>query len=78
MQNENFSLLFEDLERAQKKMSVVIVGRFQPPTAGHFKLINEAKKFIRENKDVIKAGAKKKHLGEDVDKLYYEKVKGLK
>jgi seryl-tRNA synthetase len=26
-------------------------------------------KFIRENKDVIKAGAKKKHLGEDVDKL---------
>lgn len=52
MQNENFSLLFEDLERAQKKMSVVIVGRFQPPTAGHFKLINEAKKFIRENKEL--------------------------
>jgi len=26
-------------------------------------------KFIRENKDIIKAGAKKKHLDEEIDKL---------
>ena len=26
-------------------------------------------KFIRENKEIIKAGAKKKHLDEEIDKL---------
>jgi nicotinamide mononucleotide adenylyltransferase len=52
MENENFSLLLEDLEKAKDKKAIVIVGRFQPPTAGHFKLINEARKQIRENKSL--------------------------
>jgi len=44
--------LLEEKQPAQDKRAVVIIGRFQPPTIGHYKLINEAKKFIRENKDL--------------------------
>jgi hypothetical protein len=42
----------EDLNPAQNDRAVVIIGRFQPPTIGHYKIINLAKKFIRENKDL--------------------------
>ena len=42
-------ILLEKLEPAQSKRAVVIVGRFQPPTIGHYLLINQAKKYIREN-----------------------------
>ena len=41
--------LLEQAAPVSDKRAVVIVGRFQPPTAGHYKLINAAKKFIREN-----------------------------
>lgn len=34
----------------QEKSAVIVVGRFQPPTLGHSKLINEAKKAWREGK----------------------------
>lgn len=46
---ENINL-FEKLEPAKARRAVVIVGRFQPPTIGHYRIINLAKKFIRENK----------------------------
>jgi hypothetical protein len=36
-------------EMEQDKRAVVILGRFQPPTIGHYKIVNLAKKFIREN-----------------------------
>ncbi len=44
------SILSEDLNLPQTKNAVVIVGRFQPPTIGHYKVIDRAKRFIRENK----------------------------
>ena len=44
--------ILEDLRPAQNDRAVVIIGRFQPPTIGHYKIINLAKKFIRENKDL--------------------------
>ena len=44
------SILLEDLNLPQTKNAVVIVGRFQPPTIGHYKVIDKAKKYIRENK----------------------------
>jgi hypothetical protein len=44
--------LVEKLHSAQSKRAVVIVGRFNPPTIGHYKVINRAKKFIRERKDL--------------------------
>ena len=44
------SILNEDLNQPQTKNAVVIVGRFQPPTIGHYKVIDKAKKYIRENK----------------------------
>lgn len=42
--------LIEDINPPQSKKAVVIVGRFQPPTIGHYKVIDRAKKFIRESK----------------------------
>ena len=44
--------LFEDQATPQSLRAVVIVGRFQPPTIGHYKIINLAKKYIRENQDL--------------------------
>jgi len=46
------TILLESLADAQEKRAVVIVGRFQPPTIGHYKIINLAKKYIRENSDL--------------------------
>ena len=42
-------ILLEAMQPAQKQRAVVIIGRFQPPTIGHYKIINLAKKYIREN-----------------------------
>jgi hypothetical protein len=36
----------------QKRNVVVAVGRFSPPTRGHYKLINAMKAFIRDNPDL--------------------------
>ena len=44
-----YQTLLEELTPAQTKRAVVILGRFQPPTIGHYKIINLAKKYIREN-----------------------------
>lgn len=42
--------LFEDLAPMANKKVAVIIGRFNPPTKGHYAVINSVKKFIRENK----------------------------
>ena len=39
----------EDLPGRQKKSVVVAVGRFSPPTRGHYKVIDAMKAFIRDN-----------------------------
>lgn len=44
--------LFEETVGKQQKRAVVMVGRFQPPTSGHYKVIDLMKKFERTNKGV--------------------------
>lgn len=44
--------LFEETVGQQPKKAVVMVGRMNPPTAGHYKVIDLMKKFARENKGV--------------------------
>lgn len=36
----------------QSKRAAVIIGRFNPPTSGHYALFNTVKKFIRSNEDL--------------------------
>lgn len=36
----------------QKKRAIVAIGRFQPPTAGHYKVMNAMKAFIRDNPEL--------------------------
>lgn len=38
----------QDLPPKQKKTATVIIGRFQPPHAGHYKVIQHAWKFTKE------------------------------
>lgn len=45
--------LFEETVGEQKTRAVVMVGRMNPPTAGHYKVIDLLKKFARENKGVV-------------------------
>jgi cytidyltransferase-like protein len=45
-------LLIEGTVGEQAKKAVVMVGRMNPPTAGHYQVINLMKKFARENKGV--------------------------
>lgn len=45
-------LLFEETVGEQAKKAVVMVGRMNPPTAGHYKVIDLMKKFERTNKGV--------------------------
>jgi hypothetical protein len=45
--------LFEETVGEQPKKAVVMVGRMNPPTAGHYKVIDLMKKFARLNKGVI-------------------------
>jgi hypothetical protein len=42
--------LNEDLAPMGSKKVAVVIGRFNPPTRGHYKVIDEVKKFIRANK----------------------------
>mgnify|MGYP000987590647 CR=1 FL=1 len=44
--------LFEETVGEQKKRAVVAVGRMNPPTIGHYKVIDAMKEFIRKNKDL--------------------------
>jgi hypothetical protein len=41
--------LFEDLSPMGSKKVAVVIGRFNPPTKGHYKVINAVKEFIRKN-----------------------------
>lgn len=83
-------ILLEKLEPAKSKRAVVIVGRFQPPTIGHYMLVNRAKKYIRENNHldlftkpivVVVEGAissqdKKKNPLSAKDRIYYMENSG--
>ena len=44
------STLFEDVPPPGAKRVAVVIGRFNPPTKGHYQVIDSVKKFIRENK----------------------------
>lgn len=43
--------LLEETVGFQSKKAVIMVGRFQPPHAGHYKVIDNMKLFLRKNKD---------------------------
>lgn len=45
-----FNSIFEDLLPVGSKNVAVVIGRFNPPTRGHYAVINLVKKFIRTNK----------------------------
>lgn len=42
--------LFEDIAPEANKKVAVVIGRFNPPTRGHYAVIDQVKKFIRTNK----------------------------
>jgi hypothetical protein len=44
--------LLEETLPMQPKKAVVMLGRMNPPTVGHYMVINSMKKYIREHKDV--------------------------
>lgn len=44
--------LFEATVGMQQKRAAVMVGRLNPPTAGHYKVIDSMKAFIRENREL--------------------------
>lgn len=46
------SSIFENVPPPGKKNVAVIIGRFNPPTKGHYLVIDEVKKFIRDNKNL--------------------------
>ena len=43
MEIENEDFLIEYLPPMQDKNAIVAIGRFQPPTAGHYKVFNKMK-----------------------------------
>jgi hypothetical protein len=43
------NMIFEDLAPMQDKKVAIYIGRFNPPTAGHYHVIKELKTFIRAN-----------------------------
>lgn len=43
------SALFEDIPPMGSKKVAVVIGRFNPPTKGHYAVINEVRKFIKKN-----------------------------
>jgi len=45
----DFNALFENLAPMGVKKVAVVIGRFNPPTIGHYAVINEVKKFIRKH-----------------------------
>ena len=42
--------LFEDMAEVGTKKVAVVIGRFNPPTKGHYAVIDLVKKFIRSNR----------------------------
>lgn len=42
--------MFALLEESNTKDAIVMIGRMNPPTAGHYKVIDAMKKYARENK----------------------------
>lgn len=49
-QQLEMNALFEDLAPMADKKVAVVIGRFNPPTKGHYAVIDTVKKFIRQNK----------------------------
>lgn len=49
---ENIEYLLEALPPEQSKRVAFMIGRFQPPTSGHYKIIDKMKEFIRNNKQL--------------------------
>lgn len=45
-------IVLEDLSPMAKKKVAVVIGRFNPPTKGHYAVIDQVKKFIRQNKNL--------------------------
>ncbi len=51
------NLLLEELAPMASKKVAVIIGRFNPPTKGHYAVIDAVKKFIRQHKELgLEAG----------------------
>jgi len=46
------SLLLEDAPPPGSKRVAVVIGRFNPPTKGHYEVINQVKQFIKKNIDL--------------------------
>ena len=44
-------MLFESVGQ-QKRRAAVVIGRYQPPTIGHYSVFDAVKKFIRDNADL--------------------------
>lgn len=44
--------ILEETVGEQPRRAAVVVGRFQPPTIGHYAVIDAAKKFIRDNPEM--------------------------
>ena len=42
-------MLFEDAPPMASKKVAVVIGRFSPPTKGHYEIINQARSFIKKN-----------------------------
>lgn len=45
-------LIPEDKHGVQKRKAAVVIGRFQPPTIGHYAVFDEVKKYIRDNESL--------------------------
>ena len=48
-QQLEINALFEDNPPMGSKRAAVVIGRFNPPTKGHYRVINQVKKFIKDN-----------------------------
>lgn len=48
-QQLQLNALFEDAPPMASKKVAVVIGRFNPPTKGHYLIINEVRKFIKAN-----------------------------
>lgn len=46
------SILLEDLAPMATRRAAVVIGRFNPPTKGHYAVIDTVKAFIRKNKEM--------------------------
>jgi|SRR5579859_486893 len=54
---ENIDALFESLAPVGSKRVAVVIGRFNPPTKGHYAVFGAVKKFIREHPELkLEAG----------------------